>query len=72
MAEKKETPKRPFEKCIPEDTRQHIKATRTEMRKSVESLFPPEFIAHRHAARREMLMAARSMIDHALERIEEH
>ncbi|MBM3145458.1 MAG: hypothetical protein FJ010_10895 [Chloroflexi bacterium] len=71
MPEKKETPKRPFDKCIPEDTRQHLKAARVEMRESVKSLFPLEFIAHRQAARREMLMAARSMIDFALARIEE-
>jgi hypothetical protein len=39
------------------------------MKKSVEILLPPEFIAHRKAARREMLLAARSLIDHALERM---
>ncbi len=68
MAEKKETSRCP----VPEETRDHLKAARAEMRHSIKSLFPAEFIAHRHAARREMLMAARSMIDHALTRIEEH
>ncbi|MBC8496232.1 MAG: hypothetical protein H8D37_01095 [Chloroflexi bacterium] len=68
MAEKKLSPKCP----VPEETRQHIKSARSEMRKSVEGLLPPEFIAHRHAARKEMLMAARSLIDHALERTQEN
>lgn len=68
MAEKK----RPIDKCVPEETRQHLKTARSEVRQSVKSLFPSEFIAHRQAARKEILMAARSMIDNALERIEAH
>ncbi len=68
MAEKKENLKCP----VPEETREHVKAARAEMRKSIESLLPPDYVKHRRAARKEMLMAARSMIDHALERIEEH
>jgi len=56
---------------IPEDARQHVRAARQAMGKGWESLFPPEFIEHRRAARREMLMAARSLIDHALKRMEE-
>jgi hypothetical protein len=70
MAEKKATSGSSFRECIPEETRQHIKAARAEMRKSVKALFPPEFITHRRTARKEMLLAARSLIDHALERIE--
>jgi len=68
MTEKKETLKCP----VPEETRQHVKTARSEMRESIKSLFPSKFVAHRQAARKEMLMAARSMINHALERIEEH
>jgi len=71
MAEEKATRRWPFEDCIPEEARQHARAARDEMRKSVEALFPPEFIAHRRAARKEMLLAVRSVIDAALERIEE-
>ncbi len=56
---------------VPEETREHIKSARAEMRKSVQSFLPPEFITHRRAARKEMLMAARSLIDHALDHIEE-
>jgi hypothetical protein len=54
----------------PEETREHLRSARKEMRESWEALFPPEFIAHRRAARREFLLAARTLIDHALERIE--
>ncbi len=53
-------------KHIPEETRQHLKAARAEMLKSMEALLPPGFLEHRHAARREMLMAARSLIDAAI------
>ncbi len=53
-----------------EETREHLRSARKEMRESWEALFPAEFIAHRRAARREFLMAARTLIDHALERIE--
>jgi hypothetical protein len=56
---------------IPEDARQHFRAAGEAMRQSVEGLFPPEFIEHRRAARREMFLAARSLIDHALSRMEE-
>jgi hypothetical protein len=55
---------------IPSETREHMRAAREAMRESVRALFPPEFVEQRRAARREMLLAARSMIDHALERIE--
>lgn len=54
----------------PEDTRQYMRAARSEMRESYKSLFPPKFVEHRRAARREMLLAVRSLIDHALERME--
>ena len=56
---------------IPEETREHMKAAREEMRKSYESLFPPGFIDHRRAARKEFLLAARSLIDAALKRMDE-
>lgn len=54
----------------PEETREHLKAARAEMREGYKALFPKEFIEHRRAARQAMLLAARSLIDHALERIE--
>lgn len=60
-----------YEHRIPEDVREHFKAAREEMRKSVEGMFPPELVSHRRAARKEMLLAFRGLIDHAIERMEE-
>ena len=67
MAEDKKTRKKD---SIPEETRQHCKQARQEMRESIRSIFPPEFIEHRRAARREMLLAAQSLINRAIERLE--
>lgn len=53
----------------PEEAREHMRAARVELRESYKSLFPPEFIEHRRAARKEFLLAARAMIDRALERL---
>ena len=55
---------------IPEEVREHFHAAREEMRRSYEALFPPGFIEHRRAARKEMLLAARSLIDAALQRLD--
>lgn len=57
---------------IPEEVRQHAKNARDEMRKSWTALMPPEFVTHRRKARREMLLAARELINHALERMESY
>ena len=65
-----ETPRNPFKDKIPEDVRQHMRAAREELRESIESLLPPKFVEHRRKARKEMLLAWRSMIDSALERID--
>jgi len=48
-----------------------MKAAREEMRKSMETILPPGFLDHRRAARKEALMAFRSMIDAAIEKTEE-
>ncbi len=56
---------------VPEETREHLKAARAEMRKSYETLFPPGFVEHRRAARKEFLLAARGLIDAALKHIDE-
>lgn len=70
MAEK--TNKRKiFEEKVPEEVRQHVRAAREEMRESIKAFLPPEFMEHRRKARKEMLLAWRSVIDSALERIEE-
>ncbi len=71
MPEKTTHTNKPFESKIPEDVRVHFRAAREEMRKSIEEIVPPGFIEHRHKARKEMLLAWRSMIDASLKHIEE-
>ncbi len=61
-----------FKEHLPEDVREHMRAAREEMRKSVIGLLPPEFVEHRQAARKEMLLAFRGLLDHAIQRIDEH
>jgi hypothetical protein len=56
---------------IPEETREHARRAREEMRESIRTLLPEGFIEHRRSARREMLLAWRSLIDAALKRMEE-
>ena len=70
MAEKSEQRKK-FEGRIPEDARSHYKAAREEIRKGIETLLPEDFYTHGRNARREMLMAWRSMLDAAIQRIDE-
>jgi hypothetical protein len=60
-----------FESRIPEDARQHFQAAREEMRKTWEGMFPPGTVEHRRKARKEMLMAFRSLLDAALEKMDE-
>lgn len=71
MNEEKTSHKRPFQELIPDEAVDHARAARKEIRKSVESLFPPGFIEHRREARKEMLRAVRSVIEAALDRLEE-
>jgi hypothetical protein len=59
-----------YEDKIPEEVRQHVDAAREEMRESMKAFLPPGFVEHRKNARREMLLAWRSMIDSALERMD--
>lgn len=67
----KTTKRKIFEEKVPEDVRQHMRAAREEMRESIRAFLPPEFLVHRRKARKEMLLAWRSMIDSALARMEE-
>ena len=60
-----------FEDRIPSEVRQHVRAAREEMRESLKAFLPPAFIEHRRKARKEMLLAWRSLIDATLERMEE-
>ena len=58
-------------RVLPEETHEHLSAARDEIRQGMKGLFPPEFLDHNRRARKEFLLAARSLIDHALERMEE-
>ena len=60
-----------YEDQIPDEVRQHVRAAREELRESVKSFLPPGFVEHRKNARKEMLLAWRSLIDSVLERMEE-
>lgn len=68
---KEERPTKGPGRRLPEDTREHLQAARQAFRESIEALFPAGYIEKRRLARREALLAARSLIDHALDRIEE-
>lgn len=63
--------RRYYEDKIPEEVREHVRAAREEMRESIKAFLPPGFVEHRKNARREMLLAWRSLIDSALERMDE-
>ena len=71
MTEKTARCNKPFENLISDETREHARSAQKEMRKSVKALLPPEFVAHRRKARKEVLMAFRGVIDSAIERTEE-
>ncbi len=49
---------------------QHLRAAGEEMRRTVASVVPPECRAHSRAAGREALLAARSVLDAAIQRLE--
>jgi len=70
MAEKTARGKK-YGSRVPEEARQHFKAAREEMRKSMELLLPEGFFEHRRSARREMLLAWRSMLDAAIQHMDE-
>jgi hypothetical protein len=67
----KRTHRRPFENETPEDVREHFREARKELKESMKAFLPPGFIEHRRNARREMLLAWRSLIDSALERMDQ-
>jgi len=53
-----------------EEARQHMKEARAAMRESYESMLPPSFLESRRKARKEFLLAMRSMLDAAIERVD--
>jgi len=70
MPEKTEREKK-FKREIPEETREHYKKARQEMREAVKGLLPEGFMEHRRAARREMMLAVRGMLDAAIKHMDE-
>jgi hypothetical protein len=71
MPEPKEHKARYFEGKLPEETRMHFQTAREEFQKSMEGILPPGFVEHHRKARKEMLLAWRSIIDASLERMNE-
>ena len=69
--DEKTSRRKSFEDRIPDEVRQHVRAAREEMRESIKAFLPPDFIEHRKKARKEMLLAWRSLIDATLERMDE-
>ncbi len=70
MYEKKSHRSR-FEDEMPEEVREHFREARKELYESMKGFLPPGFIEHRKKARKEMLLAWRSLIDSALEKMDE-
>jgi len=70
MAEKEKTEQAPGSK-IPEEVREHYRNARQAWRQGIEAMMPPEVRQHHRQARKEMLLAWRSMIDYAIEKMEE-
>ena len=52
------------------EARAHVKAAGESFKLSVQDLIPKGFVEHRRAARKEMLLAMRSLLDAAIERTE--
>jgi hypothetical protein len=71
--DKKRTSPRPLSAIIPDEAIEHARKASEEIRKTVAAFLPalpPEFTTHRLAARKEMLLAVRSLIDNAIDRTE--
>ena len=60
-----------WQKHIPEETREHYKKARAEMREVVKGFLPEGVLEHHRNARREMLLAWRSILDHAIKKMDE-
>jgi hypothetical protein len=53
-----------------EEARQHMREARQAMRKSVEAWLPAGYVENRRKARKEFLMAMRSVVNAAIDRTE--
>jgi hypothetical protein len=67
---KQKTDRKPC-RCLPEEAHQHLREAHSELRKSIQSILPPAFIEHRRAARREVLLAVKSLVESALDHLKE-
>ncbi|HMD89575.1 MAG TPA: hypothetical protein VKF38_10470 [Anaerolineaceae bacterium] len=54
------------------EARNHFRAAKQAMRKSVEAFLPPGVIEQRRLARKEFLLGLRTMVDAAIETIEDN
>ncbi len=71
MTTRKSEGEKKFKREIPEEAREHYKKARQEMREAIKGLLPEGFMEHRRTARKEMMLAFRSMIDAAIEKMDE-
>jgi len=53
------------------EARQHFRAARQAMRKSVEAYLPPGVLENRRLARKEFLIGVRTLVDAAIQTIED-
>ncbi len=60
-----------YEKDWEDELAKGIKGMRADMKDKMKTFPTPEFRAHMRAARREMLLAVRSLLDKAIEKTEE-
>lgn len=70
MPAKKTEGEKKFKREIPEETREHYKKARKEMREAIKGLLPEGFLEHRRVARKEMMLAVRSLLDAAIEKMD--
>ena len=71
MAEENKNRKLPIEEMLGDEAVEHLKAAHKAMHQSWETFLPPGFIEHRRAARKEFLLAVRSVLDKAVKRLDE-
>lgn len=71
MAEKTNEEKK-YEHHIPSEAREHFRTARQEMCKGLEGIIPPGFKDHHYKVHHEILLGWRSMIDAAIQRMENH
>ncbi|HDD56088.1 MAG: hypothetical protein DRI65_01360 [Chloroflexota bacterium] len=69
MSEETKTPKTGQ---IPQEAKDHFGTARKEFKKGLDAMFPPRVKEHHQAAQREVLQGLRSLIDAALEKLEEY